>query len=100
MAGMFSQMKDMYKMQQQAKQMKAKLKNIHIEAESSGVKIVITAEFEIVSLSIPEELLSPEKKALVEKAVTDAFQKAMKKAQEVAAQEMKGIMGDMGMPGM
>ena len=97
---MFGQMKDMYKLQKQAKQMKKKLKNIHIESESSGVKVVVSAEQELVSLDIPEDMLSPEKKALVEKNVKEALGKANKKAQEVAALEMKGIMGDMGLPGM
>ena len=35
----FQQMKDMYKLQKQAKDIKKKLKNIHIEAEEEGVMI-------------------------------------------------------------
>ncbi len=87
-------------MQQKAKEVKAKLKNIHIEAESSGVKVVISAEQEIVSLDLPDDLLAPEKKTLLLNALTEAFKKGMKKAQEVAALEMKGVMGDLGFPGM
>ncbi len=98
--GMFQQMKDTYKLQKQAKQIKSELKNIHIESESSGVKVVVTAEQELHSISIPEELLSPDKKLLVEKAIKEAIGKAMKKAQEIAAQKMKVVFGDMGLPGL
>ncbi|MBI5414712.1 YbaB/EbfC family nucleoid-associated protein [Candidatus Peregrinibacteria bacterium] len=97
---MFQKFKDMYKLQKQAKQIKSELKNIHIEAGSSGIKVVVTAEQEIISIDIPPELFVPEKKLFVEKALKEALQKATKKAQEVGAEKMKGIMGDMGFPGM
>ncbi len=97
---MFGQAKDMYKMQKQAKEIKKKLKNIHIEAESNGITVVMSAEQEIVSVDIPEELLAAEKKSLVQSSLIEALKKATKKAQEVSALEMRSIMGDMGFPGV
>jgi DNA-binding protein YbaB len=40
--------------------------------------------------------------ARLEKAITEAINKGMKKAQEIAAERMRGVMGQMGlnMPGM
>ena len=95
---MFQKFKDMYKLQKQAKQIKSELKNIHIEAESSGVKVTMTAEQEIVSIEISDEMMRIEKKSSLEKSLKEALQKATKKAQEVAAEKMKGIMGEMGFP--
>jgi DNA-binding protein YbaB len=100
--GLFGQAKDLYKLQKQAKKIKKELKNLHIEAEVNGIVITITAEQEVVDIKIPEEMLTPEKAAELQKNLIEAFNKAIKKAQEVAAERMRGLMGDMGMdlPGM
>lgn len=87
-------------MQKQAKAVKKKLANIHISAESNGVEVVVSAEQELISISIPDQLLAPDKKDLLQKSIVEAMKKAMKKAQEVAALEMKSVMGDLGFPGL
>lgn len=91
----FGQMKDLYKMQREAKKIKAKLKTTHIEAEVEGVTIVINGEQEVISVKIsPESLMN---KSALENNLVKAFNKSVKKAQEIAAAEMKDIMGDMGL---
>lgn len=97
---MFGQMKDMYKMQSQAKQIKKELKKIHVEAEENGIVVVVSADQEIVSINIPEEMLERGNKKKIENSLMIALQKATKKAQEIAAEKMKSIMGDFGFPGM
>jgi DNA-binding protein YbaB len=97
---MFGQAKDLYKLQKQAKQVKKKLKSLHVEAEVNGIKVVISAEQEIIDIQIPDELLSPEKKTELQKNLKEAVAKAMKKSQEVAASEMREIMDSMGMGGL
>lgn len=99
---MFGQMKDMYKMQKQAKAMKKKLANIHIESEADGIKITMSADQEIVSIDIADDIMAPEQKPRLVKAIMEAMKKASKKAQEVSALEMREIMGNMGLnlPGM
>ena len=96
----FQQAKDMYKLQKQAKDVKKKLKNIHIEAEENGVKVTVNGEQEIISVEISDEAMHDKKK--LEESVLNCMKKAMKKAQEVAAVNMKDIMDQMGlnMPGM
>jgi len=94
---MFKQMKDMYKMQKEAKAIKKELAQIHVEAEISGVVVLVSAEQELISVQIPDEMMGAENKAKLQKAIVDATKKAMKKAQEIAAEKMKGIMGQMGM---
>lgn len=90
----FSQMKDMYKIQRDAKRIKKELKHVHVEAEASGVKVVVTAEQEIISIEIGQEVPRDQIPALIK----DAMNRALKKAQVVAAERMQVIMQQMGMP--
>lgn len=96
---MFSQMKDMYKMQKQAKELKKMLKTIEVEAEEDGVLVVVNAAQEVVSVEIGDTLLSPTNKKRIEKNIMNALERAMKKSQEVAAEKMKPLMGQFGLPG-
>ena len=89
----FSQMKDMYRLQREAKRIKKELKNIHVEAENPGVKVVVSAEQEILSVVVDPEV--PREK--VGDLVKDALNRALKKAQVVASEHMQGIMSEMGM---
>ena len=88
-----SQAKDMFKLQKQAKKIKKELKNIHVEAEAEGVEVVVNAEQEIISIIIGENVPRERIAALI----TDALNRAMKKAQIVAAEKMQAVMGQMGM---
>lgn len=90
----FKQARDMFKLQKQAKQVKKELRNIHIEAESGGVSVTVTAEQEIVSIAIAPDVPRDSLPQLLK----DALNRAMKKAQVVAAERMQGIMGQMGLP--
>ena len=92
-------MKDLYKLQKQAKDVKQKLKNIHIEAEEGGIVVTITGEQEVVSVKISDEAMLDKSK--LETSLLKVLQKGLKKAQEVASVNMKDIMGQMGleMPG-
>jgi DNA-binding protein YbaB len=92
---MLGKMKDMYQLQKQAKEIKKKLKNIHIEAEENGVTVVLTAEQEMISVKISEEAMQNREK--LEKSVMNAMQKALKKSQEIASANIKEVMGQMGM---
>jgi len=89
-----SQVKDMYRIQKEAKRIKKELKNVHVEAEASGVKVIVTAEQEIVSIEIGETVPREQIASLIK----DAMNRALKKAQVVAAERMQVIMKQMGMP--
>ena len=95
--GMFGQMGDMYRLQREVKKIKKELAGIHVFAESEGVKVTVNGEQEIVKVEILEEsALSDRSK--IERSILDATNRAMKKAQKIAAERMKAVMGDM--PGM
>jgi DNA-binding protein YbaB len=90
----FKQAKDMFRIQREAKRVKKELSRIYVEAEASGVKVVINAEMEVISVEIAPEVQRESIPALLK----DALNRAMKKAQVVSAEKMQGIMGEMGMP--
>ncbi len=95
---MFDKAKDLYKLQKQARQIKKKLKKTHIEAEFEGVTIIINGEQEVQNVTISEEAMDDAKK-LGEK-LEKAFNKAIKKSQQVGADMMKDVMGDFNLPGL
>ena len=90
----------MYRLQREAKKVKKELAKIHVEAEATYgaalVKVVVTAELEIVSIEIDPSIPSENVPTLL----IDALNRALKKAQVVASEKMRGIMGEMGMPTM
>ncbi len=88
-------MGDMYKLQKEAKRIKKELGNTHISAEKNGIKITANANQELVKVEILDESILQDRHRL-EAAFLDATTRAMKKGQAVAAEKMKGIMGDMG----
>lgn len=94
---MFNKIKDMYKLQKQAKQIKKELQNIHIEAESGEVMVTINGEQEVIAIRLPETISDPKK---IAEELVKAFNKAVKKSHEVAAERMKGVMGDSGLSDM
>ena len=89
----FKQAKDMFRMQREAKRVKKELKMIHVEAEAQGVKVVVAADQEIVSIEIAPDVAHAE----IGPRLTDALNRAMKKVQVISAEKMQPIMGEMGM---
>jgi DNA-binding protein YbaB len=92
--GFFDQAKDMYKLQKQAKEIKKQLKNIHIEAEHEGVKVIVDGEQTFLECKVAEAILGDAAK--LEKGFVEAANKAVKKAQTIGAEKMKDVMGGMG----
>ncbi len=93
--GVFQQAKDMYKLQKEAKAVKKELANIHIEAEEDGVVVIMNAELEVIEVKISDEAAT--NKGSLEKKLLKAFNKGLKKGQEIAAEKMKSVMSMMGM---
>ena len=92
---MLGKIRDIYKLQKQAKQIKKELANIHIEAEEAGVVVTVNGEMEVVAVKIPPEMLNPENAEKLQNAIVVAANKAIKKAQQIAAEKMKGVMSEM-----
>lgn len=99
--GFFSKARNMYSLQKQSKAIKKELKNIHIEAESDGVTVIITGEQELLSAKIDENAWNNLKnheygKNRLEEAFLKASNKGMKKAQEIGSAKMKGVWDQLG----
>ncbi len=84
------QMGDLKKMADQAKEVQKRLGAIKITVEHKGVTVVMTGDQKVISISGDNDL----------DKVTDAVNEALKQSQKVAAEEMKGLMGGLGLPGM
>ena len=95
---MFDKAKNLYKLQKQAREIKAKLKNTHIEAENEGVVVIINGEQEIVSIRLTDEALQNKEK--LQTNIVNCLNKAVKKSQQIGAELMKEVMGDMNIPGL
>ena len=83
-------------LRKEAKTIQAKLKNIHIEAQDANniVKITMDAEQKVLKIDFLQEF-SELNQSDTESALIDAMNKAIKKSQEIAAENMKGILGDL-----
>ncbi len=97
----YNKAKELMKLQQEASKIQNELSNIHIEAESDGFVVTIDGQMKCIKVEIEDETLLKDK-ARLEKASMEAINKGLKKSQEIAADKMKGVMGNMGLnfPGM
>lgn len=82
------QMYDKYKKLQDA------LAKVIIRAKEDGIVIDVSGEQKVVSVTIEDDtLLDVASKSRIEKAIKIAFEKGQKKAQEVAMEKTKEILG-------
>ncbi len=97
---MFDKMKALLDMQKKMQVLKRELDNTDLDAQSSDglVKITMNGSQEVKGVSIQGSLKEIEKTSL-EKAVKDAFNTAIKRAQDIAAGKMKDITG-LNLPGL
>lgn len=84
------QLGDLKKMRDQAMEVQKKLSGIKITVEHKGVTVVMTADQKVSSISGDNDL----------DKVTEAINEALKQSQKVAAEEMRGLMGGLGTPGV
>lgn len=80
------QIGDLKKMRDQAMEVQKRLSGIKITVEHKGVTVVMTADQKVVSIS----------GELDHDKITEAVNEALKQSQKVAAEEMRGLMGGMG----
>lgn len=93
---MFDKAKQLYQLQKQARELKDKLAGIHVESEADGVTIVLSANLEVVRVSVTPDAAAAGHASL-EKAIEKALSKGLTKTQEVAQNDMKDIIGMLGL---
>lgn len=96
-------------MMKQAQKMQAKIMKIQeemgersVEASSGGGMVTVTAngKQEILSIRIEPEVVDPEDVEMLQDLVAAAVNEALKKGQEMVAEEMAKVTGGMQIPGM
>jgi DNA-binding YbaB/EbfC family protein len=64
------------------------------------VKVVITGDLEIRSITIDPDAVDPEDVELLQDMIAAAVNEAIRSAQELAAQKMSAVTGGMNIPGL
>jgi DNA-binding protein YbaB len=107
LSSLAAMMKDLPKLKEKMEQVKARLGEITVEAETGGgaVRAVANAQLRLLSLNVDQALLAglvdstnPDDRAMAEDLIIGAVNAALEKAREAAEQEMKSAAGEMGLP--
>lgn len=100
MGNMAGMMKKMQKLQGDMAKMQDELKTRTLEATAGGgaIKVVITGEKQIQSLKIDPSVVDAEDMEMLEDLVVAAVNEAIKKVDDMMAQEMGKLTGGMNLP--
>lgn len=85
---------------EQAKQLQDDLKLETVEAENSGVKVKFNGAGEVLSVSIPPELMNKEDVESLEDALLLALRDGYNRSIELRESRMKQIAGGLNLPGL
>ena len=90
MAGPINQMKDLYKMQKEARAMQKKMRAIKISGISKNekVEVVIDGTQEVQDVFIDDSIFESDRKRDLEKAIKEAIKDAQKKLQKEMMKDM------------
>jgi DNA-binding YbaB/EbfC family protein len=82
--------------QQKMLEGKQKLANVTVDGESGegAVKVSVTGNREVKTISIDNQLLSPERKEELEDLLVIALNRALENAEKLWEEEMKGMAGN------
>jgi nucleoid-associated protein EbfC len=88
--------------QRMQEQMQRQMADLRIEAASGGgmVKVVVNGLKQIQSLTIDPEVVSRDDVEMLQDLILAAINDATRKADEAMSQQLGGMMGGLGMPGM
>ena len=100
---------DMGKLMKQAQQIQAKMMRVQeelegrtVEATSGGgmVTAVVNGKHELISLKIEKDVVDPEDIEMLQDLVVAAVNEGVRKAQEMAQEEMSKLTGGFRIPGL
>jgi len=95
-------LKQVQKMQADMAKAQEELKTKTVEATAGGgvITVVANGSQEIVAIKIKPEAVDPDDIEMLEDLVVVAVNEALRKAQDLVAQEMQKITGGLNIPGM
>lgn len=104
MKGLGNMMRQAQDMQRKMGKMQEELAKMTVEGSSGGgmVTCVVTGKQELLSINLKPEVVDPEDIEMLQDLIIAAVGDAMKKSQELAANEMQKIAGGLGLniPGL
>ncbi|MDR3566363.1 MAG: YbaB/EbfC family nucleoid-associated protein [Negativicutes bacterium] len=102
MGNMGNMMKKVQKLQEDMGKLQEELKGRTLESTAGGgvVKVVINGEKQFLSLKIDPAAVDPEDTEMLEDMVLAAVNEAIKKVDDMMAQEMGKLTGGLKIPGM
>ncbi|MFA5062899.1 MAG: YbaB/EbfC family nucleoid-associated protein [Candidatus Omnitrophota bacterium] len=97
---MFDKMKQLMDMQRKMQDVKRQLESATFDISSSDglIKITMNGAQEVKDVTIQADLKVTDK-AILEKAARDAYNKAIKRSHDLAAEKMRGVTG-LNLPGL
>lgn len=107
MAGLAGMMKDLPKLKERMEQVKARLGDVRVEAETGGgaVRVEATGQMRVIAIHIDQALMAglidssnPDDCAMGQDLITGAVNAALTKAREAAEKEMADAASEMGLP--
>ncbi len=100
MAGAFGKLKDLYKLQREAKQMEKQMKEMKISGLSKDehVEVIINGTQELEEIHISDDLMSPDRKKDLIKEIMQAMEEAQKQLKKEMSKNMdldklRGMLG-------
>ncbi len=102
MGGMGGLMKQAQKMQGRILKVQEEMAEKTIEASAGGgmVTVIANGRQEIVSIKVEKEVVDPDDVEMLEDLILAAVNDALKKSQQMMAEEMQKITGGMNIPGL
>lgn len=95
----FGKMKELYELRKKAKDLQRELRQMKIEAEKEGIKVVYTGEQKLDEIEIDDKYFDLERKYEMLRILKQVIEEAQDKTQKQAAAKMKDI-GGFDIPGL
>ncbi len=102
MGNMGNMMKQVQKMQQDMANLQAELEERTVESSAGGgaVTVVVTGKKELKEINIKPEAVDPDDVEMLQDLIIAAVNEALRKAEDMVAQEMAKITGGLNIPGL
>jgi len=100
--GMGDLVRQAQKMQQRMAEVQQELKERVVEGTAGGgmVSVLVNGQQEVVAVKIDPQVVNPDDVAMLEDLILAAARQGLKKAHDMAQEEMSKVTGGVSLPGM
>jgi len=102
MKGMGNMLKEAQKLQSKMLKMQEELADQIVEASAGGgmVKVTVNGKQQLLNIAIEKEVVDPEDIEMLQDLIVAAVNDALKKSNDIASEQMKGLTGGLNIPGL